>query len=137
MVDNEYFILTNVEGLKFSFEWRFVNKDDFDTELTEVLNNFADCSNFKIIGSVGEELGDCFFMNVIKDSCKVEVNGNDVFVRGMCKYDSLYLDDRLLMVHEHYGDDFLCEFWDLEDNMKGIHIYLGKYAIDKFSDKEY
>lgn len=53
------------------------------------------------------------------------------------EYDSLYLDDRLLMVHEHYGDDFLCEFLYLEDNMKSIYIYLGKYTIDKFSDKKY
>lgn len=148
MIKNEYFILTCKEDdLYSSFEWRFDNKNDFDVELLDILNNLDVCDMFKIIGFLGDDVDrDAFYMSAIKESIKVVSDGNGVLVSGRCKFTYPIcegFDDKMFTTHEHYGDDFLCEIWNINDingdgkyhnsGKKGIYIYLGHLAIIKFS----
>lgn len=137
IVKNEYFILTCKEGVLYSpFEWRFDNKNDFDVELLDILNNLDTCKMFKIIGSFSADRQDAFFMDVIKESVKVVSDGNGVFVSGRCKFSYPIpegSEDKMFTTHEHYGDDFLWETWHTEDCWTGIYIYLGEITAEMFS----
>lgn len=139
MVRNEYFILDCDDKCYddfFPFEWRFENKTEFDLELFGILNNLDTCGMFKIIGSFSADRQDAFFMDVIKKSVKVVSEGDAVFVKGLCKFSYPIpegSEDKMFTTHEHYGDDYLCEFWNAENGGTGIYIYLGKIAAEMFS----